>query len=499
MKKLFCIVLLIIMILGNLIAQKHDFVWAFGYGGDYPGLDFEATFLDFKTSPPTSIPSSHSMWIRGTQASVCNKQGKLLAFTNGIYIADKNGNLMENGDSLNLGYYFEEFNNIGYPGINDAFFIPSSKDTNVYFLYHVAKELDPLPGKLLRTTLDFSYNQGLGKVVEKNKVISSGFFEFIGGTKHGNGRDWWILTRDESFYSKKFFKWLVTPDTVIGPLVQQIGTGTRNNGIGGIKSIFSKDGNTFIRPDRFEGIQVFDFDRCTGELSNPRLYKEPGLDTVRSINGEISPNGRFLYFNSNVTIYQLDLWADTLNNNALKTVAQYDGFIYEGKSTTFFMAQLGPDDKIYLSCTSIAPFLHVINNPDLLGLDCNIEQHSIRLAGYHAFSLPYFPNYRLSKDENSPCDTLSSNSNLSISYGESIRVYPNPAQTELYIDFGDLILRNAKFSLFDITGREIKKVDLENKFEAGSIQLHGINEGIYFYRIYSERGSLIKGGKLIIE
>jgi hypothetical protein len=496
-KKIFLLLLVLVTVLGQISSQNHDYIWPFGYDGEDPDSNFETTLLDFNTFPPVSVPKPFAIDMRGTQTSICDKNGNLLAMSNGCYIADLYGNFMENGDSLNPGYYFDEFcDNTGYPAPNAAFFIPSETDTNVYYLYHIALGGDIYDGRLLRTTLDFSYNNGLGKVTEKNKLITSGLFDFFGSTKHANGRDWWILTRDETNFTNNFLRWLVTPKGVIGPEVQSIGPGKTDNGLAGSKCIFSLDGSLFIRPDRFEGIQIFDFDRCTGLLTNVRVYNEPGLDTVRSINGELSPNGRFLYFNSAVTVYQLDLWADTLDNRALETVAQYDGFNYNGWGTSFFMSQIGPDEKIYISCTTIAPYLHVIHEPNKKGTACNVEQHAIRLAGYHGFSIPYFPNYRLGALQGSPCDSLSSLSG--ISYKNNINVFPNPANTTLQISFEKDIPAKSSFYLFDVSGKLVLREKLPAFLEHYSISLREIPPGIYWFRIVADK-EVLKIGKLMVD
>ena len=49
--------------------------------------------------------------------------------------------------------------------------------------------------------------------------------------------------------------------------------------------------------------------------------------------------------------------------------------------------------------------LHTIEEPDFLGIDCNVNQHSIKLPVLHQ-SLPNFPNYRLGPIDGSSCDTL---------------------------------------------------------------------------------------------
>jgi PKD repeat protein len=67
---------------------------------------------------------------------------------------------------------------------------------------------------------------------------------------------------------------------------------------------------------------------------------------------------------------------------------------------------LAPDGKIYINSNNRCSYLHVINEPDSLGLACEVCQHCVDLPSVNAFSMPNFPNYRLGHLEGSPCDTL---------------------------------------------------------------------------------------------
>ncbi|HRF38555.1 MAG TPA: hypothetical protein PK198_07190, partial [Saprospiraceae bacterium] len=71
----------------------------------------------------------------------------------------------------------------------------------------------------------------------------------------------------------------------------------------------------------------------------------------------------------------------------------------------FYLAQLAPDGKIYINSNNGVRYLHVINQPDSLGLACDVCQHCVELPSINALSLPNFPNYRLHHLEGSPCDT----------------------------------------------------------------------------------------------
>ena len=91
------------------------------------------------------------------------------------------------------------------------------------------------------------------------------------------------------------------------------------------------------------------------------------------------------------------------------TVAIYDGFTSPQPpfGTTFFLAQLAPNGKIYLNANNGGLHMHVINKPDQPGELCDFQQHGIELPTWNSFSMPNFPNYRLGPLFGSPCDTIS--------------------------------------------------------------------------------------------
>ena len=228
----------------------------------------------------------------------------------------------------------------------------------------------------------------------------------ITATKHANGRDWWIITKRRN--SGRFYNILLDADNVQVKDIQEFENISAYSGIG--QSIFAPDGSKYVS-STIRGnvgsdcyIDIYDFDRCTGTLFNP--IQITYADSAWSGGCAISPNSRFLYVSSYRYIYQYDLWAE--NIEATKdTVAIYDGFIIPPIfATRFFLAQLAPDGKIYISATNSVPYLHVINHPDLPGDSCDVCQHCVQLPTWNAFSMPNFPNYRLHHLEGSPCDTL---------------------------------------------------------------------------------------------
>tara|TARA_R110001592_G_scaffold354888_2_gene654912 strand:- start:10417 stop:11769 length:1353 start_codon:yes stop_codon:yes gene_type:complete len=74
-----------------------------------------------------------------------------------------------------------------------------------------------------------------------------------------------------------------------------------------------------------------------------------------------------------------------------------------------------------------------------------------------------------------------------------VNVYPNPAST--FVAF-ELSKNNFEVQLFDITGKTVKSVNaLGNKLRVSTSEL---NNGVYFYSIYTNDGSLITTNKFVV-
>ena len=175
-----------------LIGQNHDYVWTFGYhgGGGHP--DFRGTNLDFKLDTPTTFPILRDMWIGGTNASICDKKGNLLAFTNGMTVWDMNNQPLINGDSISPGEVFNDYYPKGYPIWYGAFFLPMEKDSMFYLFHFGSKYQDILNlyHSFYTTIVDFSKLNGKGQLYQKNMKILDGKLESASACKHGNGEDW---------------------------------------------------------------------------------------------------------------------------------------------------------------------------------------------------------------------------------------------------------------------------------------------------------------------
>ncbi|MDB5281370.1 MAG: hypothetical protein JWO06_445 [Bacteroidota bacterium] len=421
----------------SISAQKYDYHWVIGYSS-FPNVD--VVFTD--TSADTlSKRRGVNMFL--SQTSISDASGALQFYTNGGKIYDFQDSVMLNGDSLNYGDGMMWNNNGGgaYTAVEEVVRLPT-ESSGIWNLMHYYVELQnnsypyAFSWLIYQTRIDMNRNSGRGEVIFKNKtIVQDTLGGYITACRHANGRDWWVLCSQAS--SNCFYELLVQPDTILEYGLQCMGS-NYINGDGG-QAAFSPDGTKFGWLDGPVGVNLFDFDRCTGTLSNPLhfpLYRNVDSDVIE-YGLAFSPNSRYMYISQSTYIFQLDLQAADIWAS-LDTVGFYHA---PPDSTTspssYFLLQLGPDGKIYVCGANTMHWLHVINDPDKKGDSCNFINYGLRLPYNNGLGLPSYPNYRLGPLAGSPCDTLSITTAVTAATKEKIlKIFPNPASDYTIIDYG---------------------------------------------------------------
>jgi len=400
----------------DLDAQFTDRYWTFG----------DSAAIDFKNiSNP--VPSMSILRSRGTCASICDSSGNLLFYGGSpllsewiggstsccfSFVVNKNHQIMDNGNQL--------FGRVWY---NEMMIVPKPNDPNLFYVFTVG--VVPPNSGLKYSIVDLSQNSGFGKVVQKNISLSTDTLtDGITMTRHGNGRDWWVITKNWS-YSPTFRNdiqiTLVTPNGPSLFSIQNIGSISTNASFTRLK--FNKDGTHLYVVDGQGIIDRFDFDRCTGVFSNFTNYLSLGSGYTNLWGFEVSPDESKIYTSS---IYQS-------NNQDTSYLFQFDldtsNFITSVDTLgTFVQPQLigllqkGPDNKIYLAgqwtgldsnyvyptcfdylyCyETLNQFnnnISVINYPDSAGAACKFLPYSFNLGSHKTYwGLPNNPNYELGK------------------------------------------------------------------------------------------------------
>ena len=391
----------------QIVAQSYENTMLFGYqGGHYSPNNPEGGINILKFDEGSLQISDNQlidMWFNDTNAAISDSSGNLLFYFNGVYLEDISRKIMENGDTLNT--YVET----GYDLPQGAIIIPYPGHSNQYILFHGEDGYVDIPGwsteciGMYYSIIDMTLSNGLGAVVQRKVPLAIDTIGYgkLTLTRHANGRDWWLVINRS--HSNQFYTILIDPYGIHIIGLQTIGPPRNYEGIG--QAYFSPDGSKYVNYHSIgatigQYADVYNFDRCTGQLGNHQhIYIEDGGGGAI-----ISPNSHWLYIPTWIYLYKYDLWSDSIAGTQ-ELIALHDGFL-DPFPTYFHRGFPAPDDKIYIVTTSGSRSLHVIHKPDESGTDCAFEQHGIRLPCYNSTSIPTYANYRLGPLDGSSCDTL---------------------------------------------------------------------------------------------
>jgi hypothetical protein len=487
--------------------QKRDYIWKVGYNsGDGTHPDYGTAKIDFNHDTIVITKDSSIVDNFVSNTSMCDTSGNLLFHSNGLMIAEKMGGLMLNGDSLLINPYGYET----YSGLEISqgiITLPVPECENQYVVLQQDFDLLP-PGDieysyvvhLFYAWIDMNANEDLGEVVEKHVLIKNDTLTYgqITACRHANGRDWWIIIPQKR--TTKYYRFCLTPE---GFIEYPPDTLTEIFAWGAGQAHFSPDGNKYIRFTSWGGVtpscmQVYDFDRCHGLLSNPRNISKP--DFINVLGGAVSPNSRYAYFIEFEHIWQYDLEAVDIAASEV-VVAIYDGFYdsFELFRSYFTLAQLAPNGKIYIMTPNSTRYFHIINHPDSAGIACEVIQHGFELPRWNN-SIPHYPNFRLGPIDGSPCDTLGINNPVAteevpIPQDVEVRVYPNPVSDYFFVHFAEPVY-DAVLMLYDAAGKEVLSKSLSAV--VSTIDVRNLPGGLYLYSICDKEDEVIKTGKIVI-
>jgi len=388
-------------------AQKHDFNWLFGYYNNVHPLLGGAN-IDFNASPPFIYTETKKIDFAFYCGICSDSSGHLAFYTNGISIRDVTHERMLNGDTINPGPIWLDWQTRDYPNGPFCFALSGPGKHDQYYFFHMGTAITPITvitSPFYYTIVDMNGNNGLGQVTQKNQIILPADHDYIDpvAVKHGNGRDWWIIAGELS--TPYLYTFLLDSEGVHGPFTTEMAYQFPGAEYQSVNAI-SPDGHTYVRADGNHGLYIYDFDRCSGTFSNLRALPF-GISDFFGFATVFAPNSKHLYLSSWQVVTMLDLSAANIGNT-LDTLAYFDGKAspQEPFVTGFFFPNLAPDGKIYYATTNSTLSMHLIHNPDLPGQAADVEQHGLTLPKYNSGTMCLFPNYRLGEWEGSPCDTL---------------------------------------------------------------------------------------------
>ncbi len=340
MKKL--IILPFLLITNFVFSQQEASNWYFGRNA---GIKFHPD------GTVTPLLDGQLISLLGC-STISDNSGNLLFYTDGIKIWNKNHQIMLNGNGLFGGSFASE----------PAIIVPKPGATNLFYVF--TTEEYGRPNGFRYSVVDINLDGGLGGVTnEKNVLIYTPTDERVSVVKHKNGIDYWVVTH--GLNSNTFYSHLLTASGLSStPVLSNSGSVIFDNySLLGFMKI-SPDGKKLALAHIYYNCELFDFNNETGIISNARII----YPSIYSYGVEFSPNSKLLY----VSVPTLGVLQYNLTKNPIISTKLSDNVCYG--------LQLGPNGKIYAAEAGI-PSLTVINNPNIVGIGCDLQKQSISLSG----------------------------------------------------------------------------------------------------------------------
>jgi hypothetical protein len=202
---------------------------------------------------------------------------------------------------------------------------------------------------------------------------------------------------------------------------------------------------------------------------------------------EFSPNSQLLYVSDILKTYQFDLNSPNIQASQI-IVAEWDSFYspFPPFSTLFGFSLLAPDGKIYITTGNSTDYLHAINEPDSIGIGCNLAQHAVQLPALNFNTLPNHPNYFLGPLSGTICDSLTGIINKN-NNGYSLEVHPNPTTGNLSIRYSTVKNRSSLI-IYNLYGAKIKEEPLSLWSQYRIVDASNLSDGVYFLKVIRDDG-----------
>lgn len=340
--------------------QKENTNWIFGYGAG----------ISFNTSPPSVISGAQLFTDEGC-ASVSDKNGNLLFYTDGRTVWNFNHSIMTNGTGL-----------MAHISSTQAALITSKPgNCDQYYIFTTDGAENNFSNGLRYSVVDMSASNGLGQVIQKNTLLHTPVVEKLIAIPAIDSSYIWLLAHE--WNSDAFLLFKISENNITLERKQNIGA-IHTGGIGNVNGVgyakVNASGTKIALINRsINSVELFDFDRNTGLLSNP-IDLNPLF--VKGYGIEFSSDDSKLYVGTDFRIYQYDLTVPT------KNAILASEFLVTSTFRTLRALQRAPDNKIYVAIAN-SSILGIINEPNKSGLSSNYIELGLNISpGVSNFGLP---------------------------------------------------------------------------------------------------------------
>ncbi len=298
--KLFLYATPLLLAPGELLSQKHDYVWYLGGSG--AGLDFSNCQPEVLTNM-----NSDGILFEGSVA-ISNSEGELQFYSNGLNVYNRGHEVMQNGELVGISNTQTQNCIAPWPGTDKYFLFSTDVQGGLVF-----NSSYPEAFGINYSVIDMSLQGGLGEVTEKFMALKdTSNCEKLCIVPHSNQQDFWLIGHE--YGNDVFFVYLISESGISNePLLQNIGPviktppglfeSSQHDSIGELKA--SPNGQRLCFTTFYSGVTVLlDFNATTGTISNPQ---ELQLGEVEGGYGvSFSPDNSKLYIACRDTAYVSD-------------------------------------------------------------------------------------------------------------------------------------------------------------------------------------------------
>lgn len=456
---------------------------------------FGTSHILFDDNIHTTFKEQYNLRHLESAITISNKEGDLLFLSNGYKILNHNNELIENGDSLGYGSFFDIYKDNGNPMRQGIIALPLGDQDSVWGLFHTTARVDSqfVVDRILFSELNMSSNNLKGKVTTKNDTIALGSYApQLAATRHGNGTDWWVIGAEHK--SNCYEVMLYDSLGALHFSNQCLGLVAGDSSFFS-QTTFSPEGNLFVRYNTVDDLQIFKFNRCTGELHDP--IQIVVKDVVDSIGGifetgvMFSPNGRYIYLGSVYELWQVDLTLPLIQENFIR-IAKHDFSLPVEDRHSFGAMTSASNGWIAIYPLSIQDYYHLIKFPDKPGDNAGVIFEGLKFPTYNNFTMMNYPNYNLGSVN---CDSLIMSSVPTLKQNE-VSLFPNPCSHFINVELGNELSRPK--SIIDKLGRSV--LTLEREFNRShKIDIRNLHSDAYFIvventnrKIFAQRFVIIR-------
>lgn len=345
-------------------AQQQNNNWYFG----------NRAALRFDNNNVVPLTNSQMVSIEGCASVSDPDNGSLLFYTNGLQIWDSAHNAMPNGTGLLSG--------MSTSSTQGVLIVASPAAANLYYVFTVDERGNGAVNGFRYSIVNTSLNNGRGDIdsLNKNILIQNNTTERLTAAPTADGGGFWVMVHEIDNNLFKAYK-VTTSGINLTPVVSTVGSihssTTLPNGDGTMGNMkfnhsFTKLAVAIYAQNK---IELFDFDRCTGKVTN--AYTLTTIDNPYGLEFSADNSKLYysLYYNAgfNGAIYQVDLNAANPANTA-----QVIGISSSLNNQCVGAMQLAPNGTIYVAINS-EQWLSAITEPDSPGVSCNFIDKAVAL------------------------------------------------------------------------------------------------------------------------